>query len=568
VQRTSGTHLGSLVNSNNIISPTDSVQEDFKVRAESQKELNNLLDACFKKKTTLNNDDFAFVIENIDSGMYLCILSLLRTHFPSLDQFKRYEHAKKKSAKTLIRSASIGKKMASPRIMSKFSSTGEIARSSTPKLSRFRSDSSNSSHSDEDSKENTQDSKKSAPKSKFAKQPGDFTTAAEMQEDLKNPSSLSAIRLANAKLDTKDVTNSPSVYLGHTKETESEQLLFCQCGRQITNFDILQCDACAKKEANIKVEGALCSKCKKTGKIKKYWYIAENQEFYSYAIQTDKTYRKMKSLKGCFIKEGSAEKIDDKTIMYSFSIHFTNSKKKKYFTQTADEQVKWCKTIKTMMGYSSLADFYELRESLGQGKFGIVKSAIHKKTGKKVAVKMLKKASMSVKDLEFVRNEIETLKMCQHPNIIKLLDLFENIEHIYIVMEFLDGGDLFYFLEKRKFKIPEERARKITHSLAAALYYLHSYGIVHRDIKPENIMMENQTDTADVKIVDFGLAKMIGPSQFCGDLYGTLGYVAPEVLKQEPYGKPADIWSLGIIAHLLMVGFLPFDHDNDITLAK
>ncbi len=112
-------------------------------------------------------------------------------------------------------------------------------------------------------------------------------------------------------------------------------------------------------------------------------------------------------------------------------------------------------------------------------------------------------------------------------------------------MEILTGGDLFSYLEKKKFKIPETRASKIIHSLATSVYYIHCYGITHRDIKPENVLMVDESDNADVKLVDFGLSKIIGPNETCNDPFGTLSYVAPEVLLQKPYGKSVDIWSLG-----------------------
>ena len=112
--------------------------------------------------------------------------------------------------------------------------------------------------------------------------------------------------------------------------------------------------------------------------------------------------------------------------------------------------------------------------------------------------------------------------MCQHPYIIRLLDIFENQDFIYIVMENLSGGDLFTYLEKRKFTIPEQRAKMIAHQIATALYYLHSFGIAHRDLKPENILMENDTEKADLKIVDFGLSKIIGPNETSKDPFGTL----------------------------------------------
>jgi calcium-dependent protein kinase len=143
-----------------------------------------------------------------------------------------------------------------------------------------------------------------------------------------------------------------------------------------------------------------------------------------------------------------------------------------------------------------LHDFYELGESLGKGKYGLVKKGKHKKSGKEVAVKIVKKKDLSLKDVELLKREIEVLKICQHPNIIRFYDVFENSDYIYIVMEFLKGGDFFNYLESRNFKITEERARTIAHEIATSIYYLHSFGIAHRDLKPENILMVDNTDNS------------------------------------------------------------------------
>lgn len=137
-----------------------------------------------------------------------------------------------------------------------------------------------------------------------------------------------------------------------------------------------------------------------------------------------------------------------------------------------------------------------------------------------------------------------------------------------MVMELLGGGDLFTWLEARGFKIKEEMARNLCHKLSTAIYYLHSFGIAHRDLKPENILMVTKTDSADTKIVDFGLSKIIGPNETSKDPFGTLSYVAPEVLLQKPYGKEVDIFSLGVIFFMMLGGFLPFDDDNDREIAK
>jgi serine/threonine protein kinase len=129
-------------------------------------------------------------------------------------------------------------------------------------------------------------------------------------------------------------------------------------------------------------------------------------------------------------------------------------------------------------------------------------------------------------------------------------------------MEYCSGGDLFSYLERRNFKIPEPRVATIIHKLATGIYYLHSYGIIHRDLKPENILMLDESDDSELRIVDFGLSKILSPHETCNEPFGTLCYVAPEVLLELPYNKPIDIWSLGIITYLLLTGCLPFDDQN------
>ena len=169
---------------------------------------------------------------------------------------------------------------------------------------------------------------------------------------------------------------------------------------------------------------------------------------------------------------------------------------------------------------------------------------------------------MSTFDLEQVKNEVEILKIANHPNIIKLHGVFESVYYIYIIMEYCAGGDLFSYLEQRQFKLKEERAVQIIQQLSTAVYFLHEYGIIHRDLKPENILMTDTSDTAKIKLLDFGLGKMVGPNELCEEFFGTLSYVSPEVLQSKPYNKSVDLWSIGVITYLLVSGFLPFDDQN------
>ena len=155
----------------------------------------------------------------------------------------------------------------------------------------------------------------------------------------------------------------------------------------------------------------------------------------------------------------------------------------------------------------------------------MIKLGINKKTGEKVAIKVLKKKEMKNSDLEMVKTEIEILKVCQHPNIIRMFEVFESKENFYLVMELCLGGDLFSYMRRRANCISEERAREIIYDILKAVSYLHEYGIAHRDLKPENILITSNKDNAELKIADFGLGKILGPNGKCSDCFGTLVFI-------------------------------------------
>jgi serine/threonine protein kinase len=228
----------------------------------------------------------------------------------------------------------------------------------------------------------------------------------------------------------------------------------------------------------------------------------------------------MHHLSGVFLKEeNSFDYYNHK--LYSFSLALPK-KQRVYYVDNEKEYSKWIHFIKLATGYSDVFEKYELKEKLGIGRFGIVRTGYHKASGNKIAIKTIDKTKMSIKELGLVMAEIEILKICHHPNIIKLYDVYENLNHIYIIIQHCQGGDLFYYLEKRKFKITEKRAQNIIYKLCTAINYLHSIGIIHRDLKPENIMMVEESDDSDIKLVDFGLSLILGPGQYCKEGVGTI----------------------------------------------
>ena len=140
---------------------------------------------------------------------------------------------------------------------------------------------------------------------------------------------------------------------------------------------------------------------------------------------------------------------------------------------TKDLQQKWLKTIKEAIGYSNIFDYYDVKQTIAKGTYGLVSLAINQKTKEKVAIKAIKKKDMKPSDIYQQRREIEILKMCHHINIIGLVDIFENCDYFYIVLEYMEGKDLFDYLSFRSFNITEKRAKHLTYQIAQGLSYMH-----------------------------------------------------------------------------------------------
>ena len=295
--------------------------------------------------------------------------------------------------------------------------------------------------------------------------------------------------------------------------------------------------------------------------LKKYYLSIVGKDIYYYKSEKKEEVQGMHNLTGCFVKEKDEKKVDGITL-YGFSIMFSN-KTRSYYTTSKSALDAWLLALRKAIGYQHFTDFYEMKSDLGEGKFGLVKLGIHKKTGEKVAIKIIKKDSMVNKDLELVRSEIDIMKLCKHDNVVRLLDHFENSEFIFIIMEYLEGGNLSDFIAKRKYIFSEEEAALIIYQICSGIDYLHKYGVVHRDLKPENIMLGKKESISIIKIMDFGLSKIMGPQEKAADGFGTLSFVAPEVLIRKPYNKEVDVWSIGISLYYMLTGLLPFDDDDD-----
>ena len=326
-------------------------------------------------------------------------------------------------------------------------------------------------------------------------------------------------------------------------------------------------------DKKISIEGQVLKWSESKKSAKEYWLVLIGHDLFYYQSEEKKEIIKMNNILGCFIKEN--EDVTYKSIKYkSFSIIFRN-KTCKYMVKSLQEGLDWVSNLRQALDYKNLFDSYEMLDDIGSGSYGTIKLGVQLKTKTKVAIKIIKKTSLSKEELSLVATEIDVLKFCKHPNIINFLDHYENSEYIFIVLEYIKFGDLSSYLKKFKKEkklIPEDHASLIAYQIAEGLNYLHKFGIVHRDLKVENIMISKFENNriVEIKILDFGLSKIIGPKETSGERYGTLYYISPEIALDKPHNRSTDIWSFGVLLFYILALEFPFDDESKQkkTIAK
>ncbi|XP_015232752.1 serine/threonine-protein kinase D2 isoform X2 [Cyprinodon tularosa] len=204
-------------------------------------------------------------------------------------------------------------------------------------------------------------------------------------------------------------------------------------------------------------------------------------------------------------------------------------------------------------------------EVLGSGQFGIVYGGKHRKTGRDVAVKVIDKLRFPTKQESQLRNEVAILQSLRHLGIVNLECMFETPEKVFVVMEKLHGDMLEMILSSEKGRLPERLTKFLITQILAALRHLHFKNIVHCDLKPENVLLASADPFPQVKLCDFGFARIIGEKSFRRSVVGTPAYLAPEVLLNQGYNRSLDMWSVGVIMYVSLSGTFPFNEDEDIN---
>ena len=584
----------------------------YSKRIQSQEELYTILQKCFEKikDNKMDYSQFKNVIENVNSDIYLMIYMFLLENKPftkeNIKSYKGKAKNKDKDSSTKVGSSEMNLIM-SPSKNSNFSPYKSFARGKARRTTVFNKnvDISKMLKDTDENPKNSENAKKGG--ANATKKDADFKRKGRKRRTVQYENNLITLK------DIPDDDDKKKIKEGRVKDltrkrkqkegVPEEQMQIKPAFKQKIKKGKDQSKSKSKPKKNsnnkkndknnnsslsfenesedsedddeeeeeekedddiLKYEGVLYKLVE--GKMRELYFKLVHRDLYFFKNKGDTQHKGMHNLSGLFLQKEKSVNCDGINY-YSFSVVYP-TKTRMYYCKNEKEYNEWFEKLKIATGYTNLLDIYEVKNKLGSGKFGLVKLGIDKKTGQKVAIKIMKKSNMDSSDLELVRTEIEILKICQHPNIIRLYNVFENVDYMYIIMEYCNGGDLFSYLENRGFKLPESRASTIIHKMSTAVYYMHSFGVAHRDLKPENVLMTSDDDEGDIRILDFGLSKILGPYEKCDEPYGTLTYCAPEIIIDEPYSKAVDLWSLGIMTYLMVSGKLPFNSEDENEIAR
>lgn len=371
---------------------------------------------------------------------------------------------------------------------------------------------------------------------------------------------------------------------------------YCACGM---NFEMRHCYSCGvplrsatappftftrpfverveepkKTTENGRPEAAMVGTMAKVGQFSRImttrYFRLVDRFLYYHADEKERKPKGVIYLEGCMIFKMPTQRLANH-YRHGLTIQASNSRRSRsFFCQTSKERDAWVQALGKVSQSHRFHELYDVKmiEQLGKGRFASVYPGIRKRDRAEVAVKIIPAKTLRDDEREYIRTEISILRLAEHPNIVRLYDVFHTADAVSIVMERVIGGDLLRMLIGLPNKhLSEKDGCHVMRNVVRGVNYLHNHGITHRDLKPENILVETDSSgICGVKITDFGLSAIAARS--LDQALGTVAYAAPEVLESRKYDRAVDLWSVGAIAYVIISGELPFKGKKDREIVE
>ncbi|CAG9332074.1 unnamed protein product [Blepharisma stoltei] len=304
------------------------------------------------------------------------------------------------------------------------------------------------------------------------------------------------------------------------------------------------------------IHGGILTEVKPTGKSHETYFRLTKSYLIGISMSTSEI-KKATKLRWKIIEPFLEERKEDNK--FGFRICFGNQSQY-FYAKSSDDLDKWIDKLSRLAVMTDIENDYKFLKQLGSGAFSIVYLAKDLDNFKQVAIKSFKKSYLNSESrINALKNEIEILSLLDHKNVVKLHKVYESENHVHLVLDYLEGGDL---LQRILYKGPfdEKKASKLAYKLLSLLEYFSEMNVVHRDIKLDNILLVSSDKDTDFKLADFNLA-CVSEGNLTARC-GSPGYVAPEILRKIPYGNKVDVFSVGIVLYMILSGHTPFSGRN------
>jgi len=322
------------------------------------------------------------------------------------------------------------------------------------------------------------------------------------------------------------------------------------------------------------IQGELFKVGKNFGSYKPRFFVLRGQFLFQFRSEVEKSIPiETIFLQGCYIEKIRKENGKLFGVKITTVTQDHDDKEKRLYHEKESVIKRWIICLRRAAKTQKVESFYKIDEEyFAKGHYSTIHTAVCKRTGKKYAIKKVSKSQMTNEEEINWRNEILILRLVKHESVVSMINMFENLKYIFIILPHAEGGDLYdrmkEIYDETGCGMKESDAKQIAWKLLDATSYLHALGIVHRDLKPSNILLKEKNENTSIYVIDFGLSRFSTPTGSLTYPCGTCEFMAPEVFSGNGYDKAVDVWSIGVILHFLLAAYLPFDSQLENSIER